>query len=82
MKSINKNEAEIYEIRLRGQLDKHWLNWFDGFAMTQAENGDTILMGLVADQSALHGLLKKVRDVGLPLHSLICLSSTDNRYTQ
>ncbi len=68
------DEAEgVYEIRLRGHLDGSWADWFDGLTITNAENGDTILTGPVADQAALHGLLKKVRDLGLPLRSLNCL---------
>ncbi len=63
----------MVEIRLKGQLDGRWTGWFDGLTITNAENGDTILTGPVADQAALHGLLKKVRDLGLPLRSLNCL---------
>lgn len=69
------NTTEIYEIRLKGHLDPHWANWFGGLAITLTAGGDTVLTGPVADQAALHGLLKKVRDVGLPLRSLSCLPS-------
>lgn len=59
-----------YQIRLRSHLDSGWTDWFDGLTVTQAENGDTLLTGLVVDQAALHGLLKKVRDLGMPLVSV------------
>lgn len=60
-------QAEIFRIRLKGHLDTQWAGWFEGLTMTQTEDGDTILSGPVADQAALHGLLKKVRDLGIPL---------------
>lgn len=59
-----------YEIRLRGHLDSRWAAWFDGLSLTNESDGTTIIYGLVADQAALHGLLQKVRDVGLPLVSV------------
>lgn len=63
-------EPELYEIRVRGHLDARWISQFDGMAITLEENGDTLLTGPVIDQAALHGLLKKVRDLGLPLVSV------------
>jgi len=59
-----------YEIRLRGHLDSRWAAWFDGLSLTTEKDGTTIICGPVADQSALHGLLQKVRDLGLPLVSV------------
>jgi hypothetical protein len=59
-----------YEIRLQGQLNARWADWFDGMTITLDNNGDTLLSGQVVDQAALHGLLKKVRDVGLTLLSV------------
>jgi len=56
----------IYEIRVFGKLSNKWADWFDGFAIQQT-NGETVLTGRVADQAALHGLLSKIRDLGLPL---------------
>ena len=56
-----------YEIRLKGQLNARWADWFDGMTITLDNNGDTLLSGSVVDQAAMHGLLKKVRDVGLTL---------------
>ena len=60
----------FYEIRLKGHLDSQWAMWFEGLTITLDENGDTLLSGSVADQAALHGLLRKVRDLGMPLVSV------------
>jgi hypothetical protein len=60
----------IYQIRIKGHLGREWTDWFEGLTITLEDNGDTLLTGLVADQAALHGLLKKVRDVGMPLVSV------------
>ena len=62
--------AAVYQIRLQGQLDSQWEDWFGGMTITLEANGDTCLTGQVVDQAALHGLLKKVRDLGLPLISV------------
>jgi hypothetical protein len=59
-----------YEIRLKGHLNSRWSAWFDGLSLTTDSDGTTIIQGPVADQAALHGLLQKVRDVGLPLISV------------
>jgi hypothetical protein len=59
-----------YEIRLQGHLDTRWAAWFDGLSLTNESDGTTRIHGAVADQAALHGLLQKVRDVGLPLVSV------------
>jgi hypothetical protein len=67
---INPNQPEVYQIRIKGQLDPQWAVWFEGLAITLEDNGDTLLTGPVVDQAALHGLLKKVRDLGLPLISV------------
>jgi len=61
------NQPDIYQIRLQGRLDPQWAAWFDGLTITVTANGDTLLTGPVVDQAALHGLLKKVRDLGMPL---------------
>ncbi len=60
-------EPERYEIRVEGHLDTRWAAWFDGLTLTRDTNGTTVIHGPVADQAALHGLLQKVRDLGLPL---------------
>jgi hypothetical protein len=57
----------VYQIRIQGHLGQQWTEWFDGMTITLTENGDTLLTGPVVDQAALHGLLKKVRDLGMPL---------------
>jgi hypothetical protein len=56
-----------YEIRVKGHLNTRWADWFDGLTLTQERDGTTVLTGSVVDQAALHGLLGKVRDLGLPL---------------
>jgi hypothetical protein len=61
------NEGGSYEIRLKGRLEARWADWFDGLALTQESDGIIVLRGSVVDQAALHGLLAKVRDLGLPL---------------
>ena len=60
----------IYQIRIRGHLGPQWAGWFEGMAITLEANGDTLLTGPVADQAALYGLLRTLRDVGLPLISV------------
>jgi hypothetical protein len=60
----------IYQIRIKGQLERRWIEWFGDVTITLEENGDTVLTCSVVDQAALHGLLKKVRDLGLPLLSV------------
>ena len=64
------DEPGLYAIRVRGHLDARWAERFGSMTITLAENGETLLTGPVSDQAALHGLLKKVRDLGLPLVSV------------
>lgn len=64
------DQSMIYQIRLKGHLAQRWTEWFDGLTVTLGEDGNTLLTGPVVDQAALHGLLKKVRDLGLPLLSV------------
>jgi hypothetical protein len=61
------SQPPIYRLRVRGQLGPQWAEWFDGLIITSEADGDTLLTGPVVDQAALHGLLKRVRDLGLPL---------------
>lgn len=61
----------LYEIRIAGHLSPQWMDWFDGLTIMLEEDGNTLLSGYVGDQAALHGLLKKVRDLGMPLVSVI-----------
>jgi hypothetical protein len=64
------NRSEIYQFVLQGQLSGQWSDWFDGLTITLDEHGQTILVGPVIDQAALHGVLKKIRDLGIPLISV------------
>jgi hypothetical protein len=64
------SQPMVYQIRIKGHLGHQWTDWFEGLTITLEEDGDTLLTGPVIDQAALHGLLKKVRDLGLPLVSV------------
>ena len=66
----DRYEPGSYEIRIKGHLDKRWAAWFEGMTITLEEDGDTLLTGPVVDQAALHGLLKRVRDLGMSLVSV------------
>jgi len=65
------SEAGSYEIRLRGRLEPRWSTWFEGMTLTSEADGTTVIRGRVADQAALHGLLARLRDIGLPLLSVV-----------
>jgi len=65
-----QNQPNLFEIRIKGHLDQQWTDWFEGLSITPQENGDTVLAGPVVDDAALHGLLKRVRDLGMPLLSV------------
>ena len=67
---IDPGQPVIYEIRIKGHLDQQWADWFDGLTITLEDDGHTLLTGPVVDQAALHGLLKRVRDLGMPLVSV------------
>src|SRR5437016_13580332 len=60
----------VYQIRIKGHLGRHWTNWFGSLTITLEDNGETLLTGPVVDQAALHGVLRKVRDLGMPLLSV------------
>jgi hypothetical protein len=64
------DEPGLYEIRIKGHLDDKWAAWFGGLTLTREDNGETLLTGPVVDQAALHGLLRKVRDLAMPLLSV------------
>jgi hypothetical protein len=61
----------VYQIRIKGHLSSQWTDWFGGLSITLEDNGETLLTGPVVDQAALHGLLRQVRDLGMPLLSVI-----------
>lgn len=67
---IDSSQPTTYQIRIKGHLGCEWTDWFGGMTVTLQDEGDTLLTGLVVDQAALHGLLKKVRDLGMPLVSV------------
>jgi hypothetical protein len=71
----------IYEIRVKGHLDTAWSEWFDGLEITNQENGEALLSGDIADQAALHGLLIRVRDLGLPLVAVRSVGPSDDGLT-
>jgi hypothetical protein len=66
---IDPIQPIVYQISLKGHLSHQWTEWFEGLTITLEEDGNTLLTGPVIDQAALHGLLKKVRDLGIPLLS-------------
>lgn len=67
----------VYKIRIKGHLDSQWTDWFEGLTITLEADGETLLTGPVIDQAALHGLLKKVRDLGMPLVSVVPVQSNE-----
>ena len=68
--TTDPSQPTLYQIRIKGHLGPQWTDWFEGLTITLEEDGDTLLAGPVIDQAALHGLLKKVRDLGMPLVSV------------
>ena len=72
----NPDQGAIYQIRIKGHLGSRWANWFDGLSLTLEDTGDTLLIGPVVDQAALHGVLRKVRDLGLPLLSVVQVAAS------
>ena len=75
--ATHADQPMIYEIRLKGHLGREWTDWFGGMAVALIEDGHTLLTGPVADQAALHGILKKVRDLGLPLLAVQCVEANE-----
>lgn len=75
--STDKNPGKYYEIVVKGQLESRWSQWFNGLEIQNKPEGEAILSGIVVDQAALHGLLIKVRDLGLPLVSVRCLDESE-----
>ncbi len=72
----------IYQIRIEGHLRREWTDWFEGLTITLEEDGNTLLTGAVVDQAALYGLLKKVRDLGMPLVSVVRVPAASPGVTQ
>ena len=72
----NKGTQTIYEIKIKGHLDPCWSAWFDGMSVIPQASGETLLTGPVRDQAALHGMLVKIRDMGLVLLSVECVDAT------
>jgi hypothetical protein len=72
----NHEEARQYEIRIQGHLDNRWAAWFEGLTLILEENGDTLISGWVIDQAALFGLLRRVRDAGMLLVSVNCVTAS------
>ena len=70
MSNEHTGQSMVYQIRIKGQLGCQWTEWFDGLTITLEQDGNTLLTALVVDQAALHGLLRKVRDLGMPLLSV------------
>jgi hypothetical protein len=69
-RSGGQAEPDGYEVRLQGHLDSRWAAWFDGLSLKRESDGTTVIRGPIADQAALHGLLRKVNDLGVPLISV------------
>jgi hypothetical protein len=72
----DSNQPMVYQIRIKGHLSHQWKEWFEGLFITLEEDGNTLLTGPVIDQSALHGILKKIRDLGMPLLSVNSIGSS------
>ena len=68
---MNLDDPMTYKIRIKGHLNQDWSDWFDNTSISQTEDGETILTCTVSDQSALHGLLRRIRDLGVPLISVV-----------
>ncbi len=68
--TTDTDQPSVYQIRIKGHLSPQWTDWFEGVSITLEDNGNTLLTGRVVDQAALHGLIKKVRDLGMPLLSV------------
>lgn len=74
---INQNTNTLYQIRIKGHLGAQWSDWFDGMTMSLDNKGDTLLTGIITDQAQLHGLLKKIIDLGMTLLSINHINSDE-----
>jgi hypothetical protein len=79
---MDPGQPMVFQIRIKGHLGLQWTEWFEGLVITQKADGDTLLTGPVVDQAALHGLLKKVRDLGMPLTSVTQVQFNETRPTR
>ena len=79
---MDPSQPMVYQIRIKGHLGREWTDWFGGLTITALDNGDTLLTGPVVDQATLYGLLRKVRDVGMPLISVIEVQFNENHRYQ
>jgi hypothetical protein len=75
VKSFPNTGPRLFEIRFSGHLDPRWVTWFDGMTLTRHDDGTSMVRGVLADQAALHGVLQKLRDAGLPLISVTPLET-------
>lgn len=71
-------QARVYQIRIRGRLGPEWEDWFEGLTVTNEAQGDTLLTGPLTDQAALYGVLRKVRDLGMPLLAVACAATDED----
>lgn len=78
----DNNQPTLYQIRIRGHLSQSWLDRFEGLTILLEEDGNTVLTGTIVDQAALHGLLKKVRDLGIPLLSVNSVTTECERFNE
>lgn len=76
----DRPEAGRYEIRVSGHLHERWAAWFDGLAITHGDDGTTVIAGQIADQAALHGVLQRVRDLGMPLVSVTEVDANNHHH--
>jgi hypothetical protein len=74
--SPDGNQLRVYQIRIKGHLGQQWMSWFEGLTIALEEDGNTLLTGPVIDQAALHGFLKRIRDLGMPLLSVHSVGSS------
>ena len=75
---FNTRKESVYQIKIRGHLDSQWSDWFNGLSVTTDQEGNTLITGPVVDDSALHGLLKRIRDLGMPLISCNQIQSEED----
>ena len=76
------DQPMICHIRIEGHLGPHWSSWFEGLAITREDNGETLLTGPLVDQAALHGVIRKVRDLGIPLLSVVCVKASQEETSE